>query len=181
VTSASCIQKPVSDCRITTETEFTSQFFVPYQYATETLLEMLSGVRSRLSSVCEVLAVTFRLKSPASIRGKLIKKGLPATAACAHAALQDIAGLRVVLGSTQAVYRFAALLRDSTVFEILEEQDYIANPKKSGYQSLHLILRVPVCIRSQLYLVPAEIQLRTASMDTWASIEHELIYKPTHS
>ena len=95
--------------------------------------------------------------------------------------MQDIAGLRVVLGSTQAVYRFAALLRDSTVFEILEEQDYIANPKKSGYQSLHLILRVPVCIRSQLYLVPAEIQLRTASMDMWASIEHELIYKPTHS
>jgi len=179
VTAASCAQKPVSDRRITTETEFTSQFFLPYQCAVETALEMLCDARSRAD--CEVLAVTFRLKSPASIRGKLLKKQLPATTACAHAALQDIAGLRVVLGSTQSVYRFAALLRESRACEVIEEHDYIANPKKSGYRSLHLILRVPVCVRSQLYMVPAEIQLRTASMDMWANIEHELIYKPIRS
>ena len=164
-----------------TETEFTPQFFVPYQCAVETTLEMLCDIRSRISIACEVHAVTFRLKSPASIRGKLLKKHLPTTAACAHAALQDIAGLRVVLGSTQAVYRFANLLRESIVFEIIEEHDYIAHPKKSGYRSLHLILRVPVCVCSQLYTVPVELQLRTASMDIWASIEHELIYKPGKS
>lgn len=181
MTAASCIQKPIADRRSTTEAVFTPQFFVPYQRAMETLLEILSDARSHIGGACEVLAVTFRLKSPASIRGKLIKKHLPLTAACAHAALQDVAGLRVVLSSTQAVYHFANLLRKSTAFEVIEEQDYIANPKKSGYRSLHLIVRIPVYAYHQLFMVPAEIQLRTAPMDIWANIEHKLIYKPVKS
>ena len=142
---------------------------------------MLCDVRRRMNTPCAVRAITFRLKSPASIRGKLLKKHLPPTAACAHAALQDIAGLRVVLGSTQDVYRFAHLLRNSPASELIEEHDYIAHPKKSGYRSLHLVMRMPVYVKNQLYLIPAEIQLRTASMDIWASIEHELIYKPVKS
>ena len=181
MTAASCIQKPVSDCRITPENVFTSQFFLPYQRAVETALEMLCDARSRMDGASMVLAVTFRLKSPASIRGKLVKKHLPVTTACAHAALQDIAGLRVVLDSTSSVYRFAEVLRNSPALELVEEHDYIAHPKKSGYRSLHLIVRIPVYVKSQLYMVPAEIQLRTASMDIWASIEHELIYKPVRS
>ena len=158
------------------ESVFTPLFFAPYQAAIEAALQILCDVRARMPGPYDVRAVTFRLKSPASIRGKLLKKHLPVTASCAGAALQDIAGLRVVLDSTQSVYRFASFLRESA--EIIEEQDYIAHPKKSGYKSLHLIANVPVCILNRICVVPAEIQLRTAGMDVWASIEHELIYKP---
>ena len=181
MTAASCLQKTGNACPAASEAVFTSRFFAPYQHAIESVLEVLCDVRRRTSGFCDVHAITFRLKSPASIRGKLIKKQLPATAACAHAALQDIAGLRVVLGSTQAVYHFAAFLRACPAFELIEEQDYIAHPKRSGYRSLHLIVRIPVYIDDQPYMVPAEIQLRTTSMDIWASIEHELIYKPIQS
>lgn len=170
MTAASCVQKP--------ESVFTSRFFEPYQAAIEAALQILCDVRARMPGAYDVRNVTFRLKSPASIRGKLLKKHLPVTAACAGAALQDIAGLRVVLDSTQSVYRFASILRGSDVCEVVEEQDYIANPKESGYRSLHMILSIPVCVLGQICMVPAEIQLRTAGMDVWASIEHELIYKP---
>ena len=56
--------------------------------------------------------------------------------------------------------------------------DYIASPKKSGYKSLHLLLNVPVTLDGKALTVPAEIQLRTAAMDLWASIEHGIFYKP---
>ena len=178
MTAASSLQKTANDQLIASETVFTSHFFLPYQRAIETALAILSDVRSQMAPAYEVCTIAFRLKSPASIRGKLLKKHLPVTAACAHAALQDIAGLRVVLDSTPSVYRFADLLRASDALELIEEHDYIAHPKKSGYRSLHLIMRVPVYVKNQLYMVPAEIQLRTVSMDMWASIEHALIYKP---
>ena len=163
------------------ESVFDPCFFAPYQAAVETALEILCEVRSHMPDPYAVRAVTFRLKSPASICGKLRKKRLSISAVCARIALQDVAGLRVVLDSTRSVYRFAALLRQSATCEFVEEQDYIAHPKQSGYRSLHLIIRIPVCVHNQLYMIPAEIQLRTASMDVWASIEHELIYKPIQS
>jgi len=178
VTTALLAQKTFSPCPDAGESVFTPQFFAPYQAAIETALELLCEARSRMPGPFDVHAVTFRLKSPASIRGKLRKKHLPASAVCARVALQDVAGLRVVLCSTDAVYRFAAMLRQSAACEFIEEQDYIAHPKQSGYRSLHLIIRVPVRVHNQLYMIPAEIQLRTASMDVWANIEHELIYKP---
>lgn len=178
MTATACAQKPAF-CRATfSDPVFTPAFFAPYQAAIETAFLMLLDARGRMDGPCEVRAMTFRLKSPASIRDKLIKKNLPVSAACAHAALHDVSGLRVVLDSTQSVYRFAKLLRQTEIAEYDMEHDYIAVPKKSGYRSLHLIMRVPVYIGAQAYMIPVEIQLRTAPMDVWASIEHELIYKP---
>ena len=57
-----------------------------------------------------VRSMTFRLKSPASIREKLLRRGLPQNAQGA-ASLHDVAGLRVVLSSVEAVYHFADILR----------------------------------------------------------------------
>ena len=95
-----------------------------------------------------------------------------------HNPLRDVAGLRVVLTSRQAVYRFAHTLMTCGVAQLDEVHDYIAAPKQSGYRSLHLIFSMPVVLDSQAYLVPVEIQLRTAGMDAWACMEHRLIYKP---
>lgn len=178
MTVSACAQKTSRVCRAACDPIFTPEFFAPYQQAIETAFWLLCDAREHMRGPFEVCAMTSRLKSPSSIRGKLIKKGLPITEAAAHAALRDIAGLRVVLASTQSVYDFAALLRRSSIAQIEEEQDYIASPKASGYRSLHLILRVPVSLKNRLFLLPAEIQLRTAGMDVWANIEHELIYKP---
>lgn len=50
-------------------------------------------------------------------------------------------------------------------------------PKPNGYRSLHLIAEVPVALSFVATVVPVEIQLRTISMNMWASLEHEVSYK----
>jgi len=160
---------------------FHSSFYMPYEAAACSLFPVLCAARAALSESAEahpVQAVTYRLKSPSSVREKLRKKGLPATESAASAALHDIAGMRVVLSSVDDVYRYAKLIRKSPGIEYFGEHDYIASPKPSGYQSLHLLLRVPVCCGGESLMVPVELQLRTAAMDLWASIEHALCYKP---
>lgn len=160
---------------------FTPAFFRPYEAAAHSALLMISGARHALSAIPDggdVCAVTYRLKTPHSIREKLIKKGLPPSAEAACAALRDVAGLRVVLSSVAAVYRFAELLQNAPCAECIGVHDYIAAPKKSGYRSLHVLLRIPVILGREPMMVPVEIQLRTASMDLWATVEHDICYKP---
>lgn len=169
-------QKPGRDDSPAHDSQFCSEFYAPYEAAAHTALSLLCDVRREM--VCDVLAVQYRLKSASSIREKLQRKGLPETAQAAAAALRDVAGLRAVLTSRKAVYRFADLLLAHGAIQLEDVHDYIASPKKSGYRSLHLIVSVPVILGAQTFRVPAEIQLRTAAMDVWACAEHRLIYKP---
>ena len=160
----------------TQDSEFCCKFYEPYKAASGICLSLLSALRETMEP--DVLALSFHLKSATSVREKLLRKGLPPTAASAAAALHDIAGLRAVLTTREAVYRFADRLISSGSLILDDVHDYIAAPKPSGYRSLHLIVRVPVTLSECHYLVPAEIQLRTAAMDAWACAEHKLIYKP---
>lgn len=157
---------------------FTPEFYRPYEAAAQRALLLISGAAKQLPADEKVCAVTYRLKTPPSIRGKLIKKGLPPSASAAGAGLHDIAGLRVVLSTVGTVYRFADLILASPCAQCIGVSDYIASPKKSGYRSLHLLLNIPVILGGNSLTVPAEIQLRTAAMDLWASIEHGIFYKP---
>ena len=156
--------------------EFRSEFYAPYEAAAAAALSLLCNTRAQMP--CSVLSVSYRLKSASSICEKLQRKGLPATQAAAVAALHDVAGLRAVLTDRQTVYRFAAALLAHDALQLEDVHDYIAMPKKSGYRSLHLIVRIPVSLDGKLCRIPVEIQLRTASMDAWACAEHRLIYKP---
>jgi len=161
--------------------DFHAAFYQPYAAAAHTAMLMLLAARRELHTLTGrdcVRALTFRLKTPASIRGKLNKKGLPLTAQAAGAALCDVAGLRVVLENEESVYRFAQMIRQSSIVQCFAEHDYIASPKPSGYRSLHLLVRVPVYTGQSALMVPAEVQLRTAAMDAWASAEHAVVYKP---
>mgnify|MGYP004676655747 FL=1 len=160
--------------------DFGFSFYAPYEAAVETAFLALCAARMQLeeeSTPFAVRSMTFRLKSPASIRDKLTRRGLPQNAEGA-AYLHDIAGLRVVLSSVEAVYRFADILRVSPSWQFVCARDYIAVPKKSGYRSLHLVMLVPTCRNGKSASVPVEIQLRTPAMDMWACVEHDLCYKP---
>ena len=82
------------------EAVFSSSFYQPYAVAVQTVFVLLCALRDDRRAAGEdpgVEALTFRLKTPASIGGKLRRKGLPVTPAAAGSALHDIAGLRVVL------------------------------------------------------------------------------------
>ena len=60
---------------------------------------------------------------------------------------------------------------------ILKERDYIRNPKSNGYRSYHIVFGVPVYHTDGMDYYPVELQLRTMSMDFWASMEHRILYK----
>ena len=124
--------------------------------------------------------INSRLKSRESIFGKLRRKGLPETIEAAEENLSDIAGIRVICNYVDDIYLVAKLLTRQRDVELVEEKDYIKNPKESGYRSLHLVIRIPVFLSSHSEMVPVEVQIRTIAMDFWASLEHQLRYKSEH-
>ena len=176
-------KKPTSPI-ISPDALFDSSFYQPYRAAVETAFYMLCRARKLLYDDIgseTIRQMTFRLKTPGSICGKLRKKSLPLTCEAAHTALHDIAGLRVVFSCIESVYHYAALLTASPPAEYITCRDYIAQPKKSGYQSLHLLMMIPVVHAGQRTMIPVEIQLRTSAMDTWATLDHDAFYKPSTS
>ncbi len=120
-----------------------------------------------------------RLKSAESIIGKLRKKGLPISPETARKNLLDIAGIRVTCYYISDIYVLAEMLSHRDDFIIIKQKDYIKNPKPSGYRSYHLIINVPVHLSTKKTYAPVEIQVRTIAMDFWASLEHQLKYKPS--
>ena len=118
-----------------------------------------------------------RLKSLFSIREKLCSKGLELGVEAIEENLNDIAGVRVICSFTDDVYMLRDALLKQDDITLICEKDYIKNPKPNGYRSLHLIVSVPIFLSHEKRSMKVEIQLRTISMDSWASLEHQLRYK----
>ena len=62
-------------------------------------------------------------------------------------------------------------------FHIIKEKDYVKNPKKSGYQSIHVIAGVPVTYNDTVTEIRVEIQIRSFAMDYWAELDTQMCYK----
>ena len=60
---------------------------------------------------------------------------------------------------------------------LINEKDYVTNPKKSGYSSYHMVLEVPIILSQKTMYVKVELQIRTMAMDFWATLEHRMKYK----
>ena len=120
--------------------------------------------------------VESRIKSAESITAKLSRENAPFTMEAVEEYVLDLAGVRVVCRYINDVYQIAALIRNSGM-EIIRIRDYIREPKANGYRSYHIVLWVPVELSRSCPKVPVEIQIRTIAMDTWASLEHEILYK----
>lgn len=123
--------------------------------------------------------VKSRIKSPESISKKLEKKNCAVTFDSMISNLNDIAGVRVICPYISDIYSVRDMLLKQPDIKLILENDYIENPKESGYRSLHLVVEVPVYLSQSEHNVRVEIQLRTIAMDFWASLEHELHYKNT--
>ncbi|WP_449385235.1 GTP pyrophosphokinase [Cellulomonas soli] len=118
-----------------------------------------------------------RLKSPESLMAKVRRKGCPPTLEAIREQIWDIAGVRITCSFVSDIYRIRDLLVSQRDLTVLAERDYIADPKPNGYQSLHLIVQVPVFLSDRVEAVTVEIQIRTIAMDFWASLEHKIYYK----
>ena len=124
-----------------------------------------------------VNSIKSRLKTLPSLREKLERKNIPFDVDTMEEQLNDIAGVRLICSFPEDVYTMANAFLAMDDIEVLQEKDYIKNPKPNGYRSLHLIVAIPVHLAEEKRMTKVEIQLRTIAMDFWASLEHQLRYK----
>lgn len=143
----------------------------------ETKLEILNKENKVNGRRNPIETIKSRLKSPESIAGKLEKKHLPITFESMINNLNDIAGIRVICPYISDIYKVRDVLLKQPDIKLVKQNDYIENPKDSGYRSLHIIVETPVYLSQSAHNVKVEIQMRTIAMDFWASLEHELHYK----
>ena len=120
---------------------------------------------------------TGRLKSYDSVCKKMQKKGLDLTFSNALDKINDLIGVRAVCAYVDDTYKVADLLQKQQDIRVIKIKDYIRQPKKSGYQSLHLILEIAIPFQKENQWIKLELQLRTAAMDYWANLDHQLRYK----
>ena len=118
-----------------------------------------------------------RIKTPQDIAGKLKKLNLEITAENAKKELNDIIGIRIICSYAKDIYYLVDVLKSIPETQVLTEKDYVSNPKPGGYRSYHIIMKIPVYYSEKTEIIPVEIQLRTAAMDFWASLEHKVRYK----
>ena len=121
--------------------------------------------------------VEHRIKKADSITRKLIKKGYKPTFENAVSKLNDIVGIRIVCLYSDDIYKIAEILKQQKDFLLIKEKDYIKTPKTSGYQSLHLIMDIPLIYGHDTEYQRVEIQIRTVAMDFWAGVDNHICYK----
>lgn len=147
----------------------------------ETKFRVLNEELSLEGEANPIDAIESRLKSPESIIEKVDRKGIDFSVEAIEEHIDDIAGIRVVCSFESDVYLIAEALLRQTDVQLIERIDYIANPKPSGYRSLHLVIAIPIFLYDEKKIMKVEVQLRTMAMDMWASLEHKLAYKKEQS
>ncbi|MBR2329397.1 MAG: GTP pyrophosphokinase family protein [Clostridia bacterium] len=145
--------------------------------AVETKFNVLNVEHSLKLERNPILSIRTRLKEPYSIVDKLHRLGKTVTLQSLEENISDVAGVRVICAFPSDVYMLAdALLKQDDII-LIRRKDYIQNPKPNGYRSLHLIVTVPIFLAREKKVMRVEVQLRTISMDSWASLEHQMRYK----
>lgn len=126
------------------------------------------NLRGKAGSRNDIL-VAERLKRLESIVGKLQREdGMQLYR------MQDLGGCRMVLPTLNEVYEFSEKFQTSRIrHEQKKRNDYIQNPKTSGYRSLHLIYRfrtdTPDKEIYNQYPMMIELQFRTHLQHIWAT------------
>lgn len=122
-------------------------------------------------------SIQCRIKRPESIVEKLHRSGHEVTIENIEKYIRDVAGIRVICSFPDDIYMLADKLSGQDDVIVVDRKDYIANPKESGYRSLHLILDIPIFLFNETKHMLVEVQFRTIAMDFWASLEHKVKYK----
>ena len=158
------------------------------KYAYNTYATICNGAMSMLLAQLEIMKQTLdcsgkynpiseiksRIKDFQSVLDKLARKSKSKTMENIKG-LHDVAGTRIIVKYRDDIYTIRDLIVKSLSLKVETTKDYVANPKESGYQSLHLLVKIPV--PTDIKEVPVEIQIRSEAMDFYASIEHFRRYK----
>jgi len=84
--------------------------------------------------------------------------------------MQDIGGCRAVVGSCEKVFRIRKAYKESRIkHRLAREDDYIMQPKDSGYRGVHLVYRYFSDRKATYRGLQIEVQLRSSLQHAWAT------------
>lgn len=109
--------------------------------------------------------VTQRIKRRAAIEHKLLQMN-----SLKLSKMQDIGGCRAVMQSTDDVQKLVQIYRKSSIkHKLVKHNDYIYEPKKSGYRGHHLIYSYFSDKKETYNGLRIEIQIRSHLQHVWAT------------
>ena len=157
------------------------KILLPYEYAVEELKVKFKNIRREFQNNGEYSPIEFvtgRIKKITSILEKAKKLDMDIDKISTE--MEDIAGIRVMCQLVDDIYTVVDVIHKRTDMNVVYEKDYIKNNKESGYRSYHVIIKYQIDTIEATKEILAEIQIRTLSMNFWATIEHSLKYKYEH-
>jgi putative GTP pyrophosphokinase len=157
-----------------------TRFMMAYKFALDEMTTKINILKDEFNYIHDynpIEHVKSRLKSPESIFKKVQRKGYDFTISSIKENIKDIAGIRITCSFKSDIYELSRMIANQKDIRIIEYKDYIKNPKPNGYQSLHMILEIPIFMSDREEQTFVEVQIRTIAMDFWASLEHKIYYK----
>lgn len=151
---------------------------MPFHQAVKELQIKFEGIRDEYDSMglhSPIEMVEGRVKPIDSIQQKAGRKGLAEDMMLER--MKDIAGVRLTCQFVDDIYAVVKLIHQRTDLRVLGEKDYVQQQKESGYRSYHIVIEYPIQSVTGSRNILVEIQIRTMSMNFWATIEHSLNYK----
>jgi hypothetical protein len=147
--------------------------------ATDHALTVINNWRASHSFPLNTFAVWLRLKARpyrSSIVAQRIKR-LSSIAAKLErfqwlqlSEMQDIGGCRAIVASVAQVYELVTAYQSSSIkHTLVDSDDYIRNPKRSGYRGYHLIYKYHSDRNLTYEGLKIEIQLRSRRQHAWAT------------
>ncbi|MDR7077545.1 putative GTP pyrophosphokinase [Neobacillus niacini] len=157
-----------------------TRFMMAYKFALDEMTTKINILKDEFNYIHDynpIEHVNSRLKSPESIFKKVQRKGIDFSLESIKENIKDIAGMRITCSFISDIYELSRMIAKQKDVRIIEYKDYIKNPKPNGYQSLHMIVEIPIFMSDREELTLVEVQIRTIAMDFWASLEHKIYYK----
>ncbi len=122
--------------------------------------------------------IDYRLKKFKSVKGKCRDRGYALTFESIKENVKDVAGIRIITKYLDEVDLIKDMILKTPDISVISVKDYVRSPKKNGYKSLHLNCQVTIydpLNGSRPY--PVEIQIRSKTMNLWAGMDHDILYK----
>lgn len=154
------------------DAEIESAFDMAWAYRSEfqtPLVKVVMGLRSFVKTEGAPVVVAQRLKRMPTILDKLTRQPTMQLTR-----MQDVGGCRAILpsGAYDVIDRVRERMRMRD-WEVIEEYDYVAAPKLSGYRGVHVVV-----LRDARLI---EIQLRTDPQHRWAETVERLGSRTGHN
>lgn len=127
---------------------------------------LLEKLRKRARQIDRHAVIVSRLKRvPSTIKKLSLMPNLKLSE------MQDIAGCRAIFRKIEDIDKICSMFREQDAVDLIRVDDYMREPKASGYRSLHIIYRFRTELEGleQFNGHKVEIQLRTEMQHDWAT------------